>query len=112
MTSLTFMLVLVPDPVCITPSGNWSAWRPLGNLERGFGNRGRERLRQLAELAVRLRGRPFDESDRADELGRHARPADAEILERALRLGAPKRGRGDADFAEAVLFDAVVGAHG
>ena len=82
------------------------------DFERSGGDRRRERLRQLAEFAVRLGGGPLDERDGADQLGRHAVTADPEIVEGTLRLGAPKRVRGDANFAEAVLFDAVVGAHG
>ncbi len=45
----------------------------------------------------------------ADGIGQ---AADPEILHGALCLGAPKRRSGYADFAEAVLFDAVVVAHG
>ena len=39
--------------------------------------------------------------------------ADREILDRALRLGAPQRPRGHAGFTHAVAFDAEVGVgHG
>ena len=84
----------------------------FGNLERSGGDRGRNRLRQLAEFAIRLRGRPLDEADGADQLLRHAGAPDAEVVRGALRLGAPQHVGGDAYFAEAVLFDAVFGAHG
>ena len=38
--------------------------------------------------------------------------ADAEVVDSTLRLGAPERPCGDANVAEAVLFDAILGAHG
>ena len=82
------------------------------DLERRVRDRRGKRRRQLAELAVRLGCGPLDQPDRADELRRHAVAADAEVVGGTLRLGAPERPCGDADLAEAVLFDAVLVAHG
>jgi hypothetical protein len=93
------MFVLVPEPVCITPSGNSLAWRPSA-------------ISSAAAAIAEASGCPLDERDGADQLGRHDLPANPEIVQGALRLGAPKRVRGDANFAEAVLFDAVLCAHG
>ena len=106
------MLVLVPEPVCIDAERKLVGVAAGRDFERSSGDRRRRAARQLAEFAVRLGGGPLDEPDGADQLGRHAVAADAEVVGGTLRLGAPERIRGDANFAEAVLFDAVLGAHG
>jgi hypothetical protein len=86
--------------------------RPGRDLERCRRDRRGQGRRDLAELAVRLGGRPLDERDRPDELGGDIGAADVEVVERPLRLRAPQRRPGDANFAEAVLFDAILVAHG
>ncbi len=50
----------------------------------------------------------FDDRERAHELARHSLLADVEVLQRALRLRAPKAVGGHLDFAQAVGLDARV----
>ena len=72
ITSFTFMLVLVPEPVWKTSIGNWSSWSPLDDL----GGRGDDRVALLggddAEVGVRAGGRGLDPGQRVDQ-GRRQR---------------------------------------
>ncbi len=89
--------------VCVTAAGD---------LERRRGDAGSERRRKFAEFAIGLGCGPLDEADCPDQRRRHALLTDADVVDRALRLGAPERRRCDRNVAEAVLFDAVLVAHG
>ena len=51
------------------------------------------------------------EPERADERGRHRQAADREVLDGALRLRAPERGRRHLQLAHAVALDAELGRH-
>ena len=64
-----------------------------------------------AQAAIRARGSPLDERQRADERRRHAEAADREVVDRALRLRAPQCGRGHLQLAHAVALDAKIGRH-
>ena len=89
-TSLTFMLVCVPEPVCQTARGN-SAVVPSG--ERLVGGRddrvGGPRGEQ-AERGVDACRRPLDDQQRADQRLGHLLGRDPEVQQRALRLRAPE----------------------
>jgi len=52
ITSFTFMLVWVPEPVCQTLSGNSSSAAARRDVRRRGGDRLRERWRQQPELFV------------------------------------------------------------
>ena len=61
--------------------------------------------RQQAEFAVGAGAGPLDQAERPDELARHRRAADREVVDRPLRLGAPEGILGDAQFTHAVVLD-------
>ena len=89
ITSLTFMLVCVPLPVCQMRSGKWSLELAgddfVGGLDDQLGFVGGE----LAEVLVHERGGFFQDAEGANQLGRHGVFADVEVMQRALRLSAP-----------------------
>ena len=58
MTSLTFMLVCVPLPVCQTNSGNSSSSSPARISSAAFTISSRLLVGELAEVAVRRARRP------------------------------------------------------
>ncbi|MNI46339.1 hypothetical protein D3C73_1007980 [compost metagenome] len=61
---------------------------------------------QLAQVAVGLGGGALDDAQGADDRQGHLLPADLEVAERTLGLGAPVAVRGDLDGAEGVGFNA------
>ena len=63
---------------------------------------------KTALVVIGLRGRPFHDRVGRDHLVRHEIAADVEVLDCALRLGAPKLALGNFDRTEAVGFDAAV----
>src|SRR5947208_15298643 len=79
------------------------------HLAAGGGDGFRLILGELLQLHVHARARALDQRERADQLTGHALAGNAEILERALRLRAPQPVGRDADLAEAVVLDAVIG---
>ena len=79
------------------------------HLVGGGGDGFRLLLGKLLEVYVHPRARALDQRERADQLHGHALAGNAEILERALRLRAPQPAGGNADLAEAVVLDAVIG---
>ena len=80
----------------------------VGHLEsRGLDGR-RELGRHVPQFRVRARRRTLDQSQGTDERARHAQAARRKILDRALRLGAPERGRGHIERTHAVTLDAIV----
>src|SRR5438445_520245 len=85
----------------VVPSGE--------HLVGGGGDGFRLVLGKLLQLHVHARAGALDQRERADQLHGHALAGNAEILERALRLRAPQPVGGDADLAEAVVLDAVIG---
>jgi len=78
------------------------------DFERGLLDRRRTFGIERIELDVRRRRRPLDETERADEVARHAQTAQREIVDRALRLRAPQRVRGDLQLPQTIVLDAEV----
>ena len=89
MTSLTFMFVWVPEPVCQTRSGNSPAEPAVGDLRRRRGDQLVLLGGQQAELRVDARGGELEDPEGADDpVGHHVAP-DREVVERALGLRGP-----------------------
>jgi len=105
ITSLRFMLVCVPEPVCHTTSGKWSSSLP-SITSRGSRDRLGATLVEETKLAICLRRGELDDAERMHDLDRHAIPADAEILPGTFGLRAPIAVGGNLDRAEAVGLDA------
>ena len=106
ITSLTFMLVWVPEPVCHTSSGKCPSSLAVGDVLRGCDDGAGALAVERAEIAVDLGGGALDQAERAHDLDRHALGADAEIVQRALGLRAPELVGGNIERAEGVGFDA------
>ena len=102
MTSFAFMFVCVPLPVCQTNSGKWSSSLPSMTSSAARDDQIDLVLRQRAELAVGQRGGLLEHAERADHRPGKVLPADAEVMQRSLGLGAPVAVRGDRDLAHAV----------
>src|SRR6267378_8330442 len=66
---------------------------------------------QFAKLAIDHRAGALDPCQRMDELEGHAFARNAEVFQRSLRLRAPQPVGRDANFSEAIAFDAGV-SHG
>ena len=110
MTSLAFMLVWVPEPVCQTGSEVGIA-RTGFDLGRGGLDRFGDVLGQFAEAAIGLGRGPFLQAGRADHPRVEPGIADAEQVAGAFGLRAPVAIGGDLDGAEGVCFRAG-GGHG
>ena len=102
ITSLTFMFVCVPLPVCHTNSGNSSSSLPARISSAARDDEVGLVVGELAEVAVHERGGLLEDGHAADHRARHAVVADGEVVERALRLGAPVPVVGHLDRAHAV----------
>ncbi len=63
MTSLAFMLVCVPLPVCQTRSGKWSSSFPSITSSQACDDQLRLIVRQLAEVFVHLRRGLFENAE-------------------------------------------------
>ena len=109
ITSLAFMLELVPEPVWKTSMGNASSWSAGGDLSGG-GLDGPGRIGvEHAELAVDPgRGR-LDLADRVDQRRLDRRTADREVLDRPLRLGPPEGVARHLDLAHGVVLGPELG---
>jgi hypothetical protein len=108
MTSLTFMFVCVPEPVCHTDSGNRASNSPAATRAAAAAMAPALSDRQQAELAGHLGGRRvFDPRQRAHDRDRHALRADREQPAAALGLCAPQGIARHLDRAEAVGFGPV-----
>ncbi len=81
------------------------------NLVRGGDDGLADGRVELAEVHVGLGGGALDDAERADNRQRLLLPADAEILERALRLRAPILVGRNLDGTEGVGFDSHCGRH-
>ena len=66
MTSLAFMLVWVPLPVCHTRSGNWSSSLPVGDLARGLHDELGQRRVEHAQVGVGPRRRLLQDAEGPD----------------------------------------------
>ena len=102
MTSLTFMLVCVPLPVCQMRRGKCvvelSGDDFVGSLRDKRGFLGGE----FAEILIDERGSFFKNAESADQLGRHGVLADGEMDQRAGGLRAVVAVGGDVDLAHGV----------
>jgi hypothetical protein len=106
ITSLTFMLDCVPEPVCQTTSGKWSLSLPAMTSSAAFTIRSRVAFVHQAELEIGQRRRLLEDAEGPDDLDRHLLAADVEIGERAGRLGAVILVGRHIDGAHGVGFDA------
>ena len=111
ITSLTFMFVCVPLPVCQTRSGKCASSLPATTSSAAWTIRSVFSVVELAEIVVDQRGGLLERRHRFDDLlGHHvARPhavADVEVDERARRLRAVVLVGGDIDLAHRVGLDA------
>ena len=89
MTSLAFMLVCVPLPVCQTTSGKVVVELALDDLVAGLDDGLRLLGREDAALGVDDRAGLLEDAEGADHLPREALAADLEVGEGAFGLGAP-----------------------
>ena len=111
ITSLVFMLELVPEPVWKTSMGNWSSCRPsaisaaAAMIASAFS--GASNPRFLFTWAQAPFSRPS-----ARIWVAQAAPGDRKVLYRALGLGAPQRFCRYPDLAHGVVLDAVFGVAG
>ena len=109
MTSLAFMFVCVPLPVCQMRSGKWSSRAPLDTSAAACSIRPARRVVELAQVAVdRGRGSLQDPEAPDERLG-HRLGADVEVVQRALGLRPPVAVGGDLDLPHAVAFDPGAG---
>ncbi len=94
ITSLAFMLVWVPLPVCQTRSGKCAS-RVAGDDFVGRAGRSASAFvgRQLAELAVDQRRGLLQDAERADDRPRHPSRADREVDAASAGSGRPSSGR-------------------
>ena len=111
MTSLTFMFVLVPEPVWKTSMGNWSSCCPstISAAARAIAS-ACSAVRAPRSALVRGRGR-LDPGQRVDQRRLERLAADREVLDRALGLRPPQGVLRDPDLAHGVVLDAVVVGH-
>jgi hypothetical protein len=109
ITSLAFMLELVPEPVWKISTGKCCmkspSSRPCAASTDGLALRGAE----LVEFDVGLGGGGFGQDQRADELRRHRLAADREVVDRALGLRAVESVHRHLQFAHAVALDTSLG---
>ena len=103
MTSLTFMLVCVPLPVCQTTRGKWSSSLP-SMTSRAATRIGSARLGELSEALVDGGGGVLDDGERAKHLHGHLLAPNLEVLQRALGLRAPVLVHGNEDDAHGVAL--------
>ena len=89
ITSLAFMLVCVPEPVCQTTSGKLSSSLPSITSCAAAAIASARRGVELAEVLVGERRGALDDAEGADQRHRHRLGADAEIHQRARGLRAP-----------------------
>ena len=71
MTSLAFMLLLVPDPVWKTSTGKCASWRPSATSSAARWMAKAADPVEVAEFEIGASRGPFDEAERADEAPRH-----------------------------------------
>ena len=72
---------------------------------RGLDDEGAPMGIEQSKIRVRLRGGPFDQTQRANERPRKSISADRKIKDRALGGSAVERGFRDGHFAHRILFD-------
>ena len=111
ITSLAFMLVWVPEPVCQTTSGNSSVSLPSATSCAARRWPPPSLRSSSPEPPLTLAAASLTMPERPDQGRRHALAADLEVLQGALGLGTPVAVRLDLDRSERVGLDAnVLGA--
>ena len=88
---MTFMLVLVPEPVWKTSIGNWSSCRPSTISAAAATIASRCSAVIDVEVGVGAGGGGLDPGEGVDQRGRQRPAADREVLDRALGLRPPQR---------------------
>ena len=112
MTSFAFVFVLVPEPVWKMSSGKCSSSLPSDHFLRRLDDERAALGIEQTEIVIRLRGRPFQQAERADERARKTPAADRKIQHRALGRGAVEGGLRDGHLAHGILLDpGLAGAH-
>ena len=114
ITSLAFMLELVPEPVWKTSTGKCVVVLARGDLVGGRGDRVRHRPVEHADVLVDARRGRLDQPQRADLRALQPAPGDREVLDGPLGLRPPQRVGGHLDLAHRVVLDpeAALLAHG
>ena len=97
ITSLAFMLVCVPLPVCQMRSGKLVVELAGDHFVGRLRDQARLFRRQLAEFLIHQRRGLFQNAEGANQLRRHDVAADVEMHQRARRLRAPVDVRGHFD---------------
>ena len=83
-----------------------------GDFRRGGGDGLADLGVEGAQLHIGLGSRLLQQAEGMDQGQRHALPADAEVLQRALGLGAPIMRHGHRDLAHGIGLDAcLLGGH-
>ena len=106
ITSLTFMLVCVPLPVCQIRKGNWSLSFPAMTSSAACTINLALSARELAEFLIHECRGFFQDGKGANQFGRHGVAPDVEVMQRSLRLSAPVHVRGNFNLSHAVGFNA------
>ncbi len=112
ITSLAFMLVWVPEPVCQTTSGNSSSSLPAATSAAAAAMALPILGSSAPSFDVGLGRRLLQQAEGVDQRQRHALAADAEVLQRALGLGAPIASAGTAiSPMESLSMRCLLGGH-
>ncbi len=102
MTSLTFMLDWVPEPVCQIRNGNSSARVPSITSHGRALDEPRLVGVEFAEFVVHQRRGQLQDAKGLDQSHRHGLVADREVVQAALGLRPPVVLRGDLDLSHRV----------
>jgi len=89
ITSFTFMLVCVPEPVCQMRSGNWSSQLAGNHFVRSLHDELRQLRSQFPRSPDSPARKPSSDAKRPNHLRRHSVAPNIEMQQRALRLRSP-----------------------
>jgi hypothetical protein len=109
ITSLVFMLELVPDPVWKTSIGNCSSCLPSAISAAAAMIASALSAASSPRSLLTCAQARLQQAQGADLGALQPAARDREVLHGALSLGPPQRFRGHLDLAHAVVFDAVFG---
>ena len=107
ITSLAFMLLLVPEPVWNTSIGKWSSSLPAATSSAAAAIASATSAARIPISPLTCAAAALIAPERSDVRGLQALPRDREVLDRALGGGAPLGVVRDADLAHRVVVDAV-----
>ena len=110
ITSFAFMFVCVPLPVCQMRSGKCSSSFPAITSSAACTIKLRFFGRKLSEVLIHQRGGLLQDSEGADQFGRHHVAANIEMNQRAGGLRAVVAVVGNFDFPHAVRFNSSMRA--